>query len=329
MMVHPHFSRFLRSFARRSSLLSSLSNSLRGVHGLDGVAELDAYFAETMGGEKEVTPEIMAKLVRIYLKVPREPEFSLDPFSTGYAEAQKRLYAGLAKKAYDTENEITPFDFERDKDNFFPYNTKSREFVGGQLLSHGFLIRNMDLKPGAKVVEFGPGWGNTLMQLAMMGYETTAVEVNRPSIDLIRYRAGLHGRSIATVQSDMVEFARTTGEKFDAAVFVGCFHHCHDPIAMIGYLDRIITDDGSVFFADEPIFPSRCTTMPYPWGLRLDGNSLYYTRVWGWLEMGYQEGFFREALRRAGWRVNAVPSTIKGVEDLYIARKSRAKHGNA
>jgi SAM-dependent methyltransferase len=186
----------------------------------------------------------------------------------------------------------------------------------------------MALKPGAKVVEFGPGWGNTLMHLAMMGYETTAVEVNKPSIELMKYRANLHGRSIRAVESDMVDFARTTSEKYDAAVFVGCFHHCHDPVAMIGYLDRIIADDGRVYFADEPIFPSRAPAMPYPWGLRLDGNSLYYTRVWGWLEMGYQEGFFREALRRAGWTVDVVRSTIKGVEDLYIARKSRASVTN-
>lgn len=311
--------------ARKSPLLNSAAYKLRGVRGLAGIPELDACFRDAFGDEKEMTPEIMRKLLRIYLKMPKDAGFSMDPFSEGYAEAQMRLYSAIAKKSYATENESTPFDFEKDKDNFFPYNTRSGEFVGAQLLSHGFLIRNMSLKPGAKVVEFGPGWGNTLMHLAMMGFETTAVEVNRPSIDLMQYRAKLHGRTIRTVEADMVEFAKTTGERFDAAVFVGCFHHCHDPIGMIGNLDRMMADDGKVFFADEPIFPSRSPTMPYPWGLRLDGNSLYYTRVWGWLEMGYQEGFLREALRRAGWAVDAVRSTIKGVEDLYVARKTRSR----
>jgi SAM-dependent methyltransferase len=149
----------------------------------------------------------------------------------------------------------------------------------------------------------------------------TAVEVNKPSIALMQYRAGLHGRTIRTAELDMVEFARTTGEKFDAALFLECFHHCHDHLGLIANLDRFIKDDGVVYFADEPIVPARSPTQPYPWGLRMDGNSLYYTRRWGWLEMGFQEGYFREALRRAGWKVDVVHSTVSGVEDLFVARK--------
>jgi SAM-dependent methyltransferase len=323
MALHPHAMGLFKSYARKSAALTSLASRMRGIRGMAGLAELDAFFRSVVGSGKEVTAEAMAKMMRVYLRIPRDPAFALDPFSPGYAEAQMRLYASVADKSYATANEATPFDFERDKDNFFPYNTRSGEFVGSQLLSHGFLIRNMNLKPGARIVEFGPGWGNTHMHLAMMGYETTAVEVNKPSIELMRYRAGLHGRTIRTVESDMVEFAKSTGDRFDAALFVGCFHHCHDPVGMIGLLDRILSEDGVVYFCEEPIFPSRSPAMPYPWGLRLDGNSLYYTRNLGWLEMGYQETFFREMLRRAGWNVETVFSTIKGVEDLYIARRSR------
>jgi SAM-dependent methyltransferase len=323
MAARAHLTGLVRSFARKSPFLNTLAYRMKGIRGLGSLEDFDSLFRKTLEGNREVTPETMSVFTRAYLKIPPDPAFSLDPFSPEYAAAQMRFYARVAEKSYATANEATPLDFEKDKDNFFPYNTRSGEFVGGQLLSHGFLIRNMNLKPGARIVEFGPGWGNTLMHLAMMGYETTAVEVNKPFIELMRYRAGLHGRSIATVESDMVEFARTSGEKYDAAVFVGCFHHCHDPIAMVGYLDRIIADGGTVYFADEPIFPSRAPAMPYPWGLRLDGNSLYYTRNFGWLEMGYQEAFFREMLRRAGWKVESVPSTIKGVEDLFIARRSR------
>lgn len=323
MSLHPHAMALFKSYARKSAALTSLAYRLRSIRGMAGLPELDAFFRSVIGSGKEVTAESMAKLMRVYLRIPHDPGFALDPFSTGYAEAQMRLYASLADKSYATANEVNLLDFQKDKDNFFPYNTRSGEFVGSQLLSHGFLIRNMNLKPGARIVEFGPGWGNTIMHLAMMGYETTAVEVCRPFIELMKYRAGLHGRSICTVESDMVEFAKTTAERFDAALFVGCFHHCHDPVGMIGLLDRIISEDGVVYFADEPIFPVRSPSMPYPWGMRLDGNSLYYTRNFGWLEMGYQETFFREMLRRAGWRVETVTSTINGVEDLFIARRGR------
>jgi hypothetical protein len=52
-----------------------------------------------------------------------------------------------------------------------------------------------------------------------------------------------------------------------------------------------------VLWAGEPIAP-----MSYPWGLRLDGYSLWSTRTHGWLELGFDEGYFAEVLARTGWR---------------------------
>ena len=320
--MHPHAKGLARHLTRHSRLLVALSYRLRGIRGLS-LPALDARLDAAMAGNAEVTPEILADLNRFFLEPPRDPGLSADPFSKEYAAAQKRLYTLVASKEYSVENEATPFDFERDKDHFFPYNTRNADFVGGQLLSHGFLIRNLGVKPGARIVEFGAGWGNSTQHLAMMGYEMTAVEPNKPSSALMRYRAGLHGRTIRTEERDMVEFALNTKERFDAALFVACFHHCHDHLALLSSLDRIIEDGGTVIFADEPIVPVRSPTVPYPWGLRMDGISLYYIRRWGWLELGFTQGYFREALGRAGWEARVIPSSIEGVGDLLVARKSR------
>ncbi len=54
---------------------------------------------------------------------------------------------------------------------------------------------------------------------------------------------------------------------------------------------------GKVLWAGEPIAP-----MGYPWGLRLDGYSLWSTRTHGWLELGFDETYFAEILARTGWR---------------------------
>jgi cyclopropane fatty-acyl-phospholipid synthase-like methyltransferase len=319
--MHPSATGLLKAYARNSPALIRLTHRLRGFRKAGSLEELDALFDGAMEGNREVTLDVYRKLVKIWLEPPKDLPMPADPFSKAYADRQDELYRRVANKSYATVNEATPFDFERDKDNFFPYNTQSPEFVGLQLQSQGFLVRNLGIKPGARIVEFGAGWGNWSMHLAMMGYDVTAVEVNKPSIALMQYRAGLHGRNIRTAEQDMVEFAKTTGERFDAALFVACFHHCHDHMGMLESLGRIIKDDGVVYFHDEPIAPAPSPTQPYPWGLRLDGNSLYYTRRWGWLEMGFQEGYFREALRRSGWRVEVVRSTVNGVEDLFIARK--------
>ena len=86
-------------------------------------------------------------------------------------------------------------------------------------------------------------------------------------------------------------------------------------------LDRILAPGGVILFADEPLVPVESPTVPYPWGMRLDGISLYYTRTWGWLEMGFTRAYFKEALARVGWEARYVPSTIEGVGDLAIARR--------
>ena len=54
--------------------------------------------------------------------------------------------------------------------------------------------------------------------------------------------------------------------------------------------------DGRLAFAAEPV-----ARLAYPWGLRLDGLSLWSTRAYGWLELGFDTGYFAEALARTGW----------------------------
>jgi 2-polyprenyl-3-methyl-5-hydroxy-6-metoxy-1,4-benzoquinol methylase len=296
------------------------ASMIRGVKRVSRIEDLDARFQEAMLKVEDVTQEAQL-MSQIRLRLPDKFRLPGDPFSPEYAKIQRELYEWVAKREYIVDHEATPFDFEQTKDNYSPYNTQNGEFVGAQLQAHGFLIRNLGLKPGARIVEFGSGWGNTAMHLALMGFDVTAVEVNPVSIELMRHRAAIHNRVIRFAPQDMVEFAAGTEERFDAAIFVASFHHCHEHMKLLEHLDRIIKDDGCILFADEPIVPARTPSLPYPWGLRLDGGSLYWVRRHGWLELGFQEKYFREALRRTGWAMRSVPSNIDGLVDLYIANK--------
>ena len=75
---------------------------------------------------------------------------------------------------------------------------------------------------------------------------------------------------------------------FDAAIFYESFHHCADHLAMLERLHGIVGPAGRVLFAAEPVAP-----MAYPWGPRLDGYSLWSTRTYGWLELGFDHGLLR------------------------------------
>lgn len=321
--MKPHLLGLARSVVRHSSALLALSYKARGIRRLDTLGELDDFLDTCMAGASEVTPQALERMSKAYLKPPASVRIPADPFSEEYNRAQDELYALVAGKAYDHANESTDFDFEKAKDDFFPYNTGSGPFVGEQLMSHGFLLKHVDLAKGARVVEFGAGWGNLTVHLAMMGCRMTAVELNKPSISLMSHRAGLHGRTIEFAEQDMVEFSRTTQERFDAAVFVASFHHARGHQELVRNLGRLVKADGKIFFASEPVHPVGGPAQPYPWGLRMDAPSLYYVRRHGWLELGFEAAYFRELLFRNGWDCRTVLSEIWGVGDLHIATRRK------
>jgi len=289
---------------------------------MPGPAELDMALSAIIPSGGEPRSEEFSRLSRIRY-VSGKTRMPNDPFSPDYMARQKDLYLEVSGCAgYDFGNEATSFDFDTQKDDFFPYNTKSPDYVGEQLLKQGFLIKHMRLQPGSRIVEFGAGWGNTTVQMAMMGYDVTAVEVNPASIRLIRHRAASHGREIRIADRDMVSFARESDQRFDAALFVASFHHCDDHLVLLRHLSRLLSENGRIYFADEPILPAWSPILPYPWGLRLDGPSLFYIRRYGWLELGFRENYLREALRREGWSLSRIPSPVPEVPDLYVASRS-------
>jgi hypothetical protein len=105
---------------------------------------------------------------------------------------------------------------------------------------------------------------------------------------------------------------------FDAAVFFESFHHCDDHHAMLARLQRVVAPSGVVAFAAEPI-----GNLPYPWGLRLDGLSLWCVRQYGWLELGFTERYFAEALGRHGWRAERRRNPAMGpLADVRLATRT-------
>jgi SAM-dependent methyltransferase len=221
-----------------------------------------------------------------------------DPDSAEYRARQFELYEWLHGKPYAVANEVSQFDATEAADRPFPYHTKSASTVGDQLIAVGYLIRTMDLPAGSRVLEFGPGWGNTTIALARMGCRVTVVDIEPNFLALVNERARRKHLTIETHQGDFSVIARLN-RTFDAVLFFECFHHCSQHQSLVAGLDRVVAPGGKVIFAGEPI----ADDFPVPWGLRPDGESLWSIRRHGWLELGFQERYFRDLLARHGWRV--------------------------
>lgn len=251
-----------------------------------------------------------------------------DPFSDEYAAWAWSVYRAVSgRPGYSLDNEASAFDLEVARRRPYPYQTGSAAVVGEDLEARGRVLRALGagrsssgsrtasarLEPPATIVEFGAGWGNLTTDLIATGYDVAAVEVDENYCALLSSRAPAGGR-LSVHCTDMLSFE--PDEPADAVVFFESFHHCADHRRMLGRLHRIVRPEGVVLFAGEPVHP-----MPYPWGPRLDGLSLWSARTYGWLELGFEPGYFRDALAAAGWRAERLRARANPKAEVIIARR--------
>ena len=186
-----------------------------------------------------------------------------------------------------------------------------------------FIIQTMRLPAKSKVLELGVGWGNTAVTMAQMGYNVTAVDIEPNFVNLVNDRTALLGLPPIAQLGSFLDIG-VLNDKFDAVLFDECFHHCSDHLTLLEQLHGVLNPGARVYFAAEPITDA----FPIPWGIRLDGESLWAMRRFGWLELGFQESYFRAALERQGFSVvkHVTPATHLGVifEATPAERRSTA-----
>ncbi len=312
-------------FARRVGLSPSVAPAAAGPSGLVAppardvkvlrtLDELDAKLRE-VDAAFAVSDDAMRAVFQTF-KMGTPTHLPSDPAGQEYADSQFEMYRMISGRTeYAIANERS--DFTVDANRPFPYYTESSETVGHQLMAFGFIIRTMGLPAGASVLELGAGWGNTTVALARMGYDVTSIDVDPNFVDLVLERGTKFGLSIDARRGEFLQIDQL-GRTFDAVLFYESFHHCSDHRSLLELLGKVLTPGGRVFFAAEPIDDS----FPIPWGLRLDGESLWAIRQNGWLELGFQESYFLRTLLHLGWLAvkHVTPATHLGV--IFEARRA-------
>jgi SAM-dependent methyltransferase len=242
-----------------------------------------------------------------------------DPASREYRDHQMAFYALISGRSDYRPDVCEQLDVDDDKWHHpFPYYTRSSKVVGEQLMAIGFLIRASAAPPGARVLEFGPGYGRLTLEMARLGLDVTAVEINPRYVDLVRWHANREALRVNVVGSAMLDYS--PAERFDRVIFYECFHHCADHAAMIARLDGLVAPGGAVVFGGEPI----ADDFPMPWGLRRDGRSLWGIRLNGWLELGFRTDYFLDLLARHGWTARVHDSADAPWHRVFVARRARA-----
>jgi len=264
-----------------------------GVTIITDLQELDTKLREVNEAWKISDDAMRTVFMSFEMKYPSD--MPSDPYSSDYSDRVFDFYKVISgRQSYEVQNEH--MDFPVDPNRPFPFYTESPQTVGHQMMGIGFIITAMNLPPGSSVLELGAGWGNTTVALARMGYDLTAVDVNEAFTKVIKERAEKLSLNIESVTGTFLEVDEL-GRTFDAVLFYESFHHCSDHRQLISKLAGVLRPGGKVFFAAEPISDA----FPVPWGLRLDGESLWAIRQNGWFELGFKESYFVRTLLRLGW----------------------------
>jgi len=250
---------------------------------------------------------------------------TMDPFSDQYRAACQTLYRALSgRDSYDPHiNERSPhIDVQRTVSTPIPYTYGDSITVADFYLSWGWILRNLAVRQGHRVLEYGAGEGQLALALARMGCDVSVIEIEPFCLDAIAAQAQSLG---VTIHLQRGEFGDSfAGAKFDRIIFFEAFHHAFDHRAVLDRLRDHLSEDGFVLFAGEPIVKrGHYQGIPFPWGPRLDGLSIWSTHTHGWCELGFQEEYFTEMLWRAGWVVRAEPFPFSGRGHCYMAKPMR------
>jgi SAM-dependent methyltransferase len=186
-------------------------------------------------------------------------------------------------------------------------------------MSYGFVIRAMNLAVPAKILEIGCGTGALSIHLARMGYDLTAVDVNPIyAAHVAKLCEGAPGK-VTTITADMNTLELPPD--YDAVLFYESFHHSYDHPRTLARALGFLKPGGVLVLAAEPVVAAPCDILPYAWGPRLDGETLRAIRRFGWMEMGFTEGYLFELLRRNGLAFRRVTSPETHWADLIIATR--------
>jgi SAM-dependent methyltransferase len=265
------------------------------------------------------------RLCEISLRHPLTQRLrGLEPFSETYKATVLQLYSDLRGDDLD-------YDPQRDEQSGLslpqnlwsgasPWSFRDSTFVAEFLLSWGQIMRALALPAGsdAKILEYGSGSGQLLLFLARLGLRMSAVDIDPASLELVRAQAAAMQLDVRTEQA---AFGDGFGdETFDRIIFFESFHHAIDFGPLLSRLRRRLNPGGTLILCGEPVVSAFVPEVPYPWGPRLDGLSVFSIRRHGWMELGFTESFLIEAMHRYGWLVDVSALPSCGRATSYVAK---------
>ncbi|MBA3669040.1 MAG: class I SAM-dependent methyltransferase [Sphingomonas sp.] len=223
----------------------------------------------------------------------------LEPFSDEYYQHQLTLYKEISGRELNQwDGELHPVDIPSLLETPNPLGVNNVTFISEHVRAISSMLGLACLSPVPKVLDMGAGHGLSSEVLAFCGAIVKAVDIDPALSELSQRRAESRNLSITRSVLNFDDLSTIESSAFEAAFFFQSLHHCIRPWDLIGTLKTKLTADGVIAFTGEPI-----GSVWRNWGIRLDQESVYVARKFGWFESGWSHAFLRSCFASQGFKL--------------------------
>jgi SAM-dependent methyltransferase len=220
-----------------------------------------------------------------------------DPFSDAYFQQQLALYKEISGRNLNQwDGEIHHVDIAPLIDAPNPLGNKDPMHVAEHVRAISAMLSICSLHDSAAVLDMGAGHGLSSELLAFCGCKVHAIDIDAGLGELSAIRSKIRKLDIRRATLNFDDLGTIPAQTYAAAFFFQSLHHCLRPWELIASIRSKLLDGGVIAFTGEPIQSAWWKH----WGLRLDEESLYVARKWGWFESGWSHDFIRLCFERNG-----------------------------
>lgn len=275
------------------------------------IDDLDSYVAfvdsECNGNLKD--PRVSEKYLPVQLVYQTAVDDSIDPFSEEYFRSQIDLYEEIAgKKLNQWAGELHPVDIPSLLESPNPLGFNNPNFIAEHVRTLSTMLSLSCLGSDASVLDLGAGHGLSSEIYAFCGCHVHAIDIDPALSELATRRAAARSLNIKRSIMNFDSLSAIENDAYEAAFFFQSLHHCLRPWELIVEVARKLTPNGVIAFGGEPVQDDwwRC------WGIRLDQESLYVARKFGWFESGWSRSFISDCFKKNGLTLVLFNNGLRG-----------------
>ena len=241
-------------------------------------------------------PKVVERYYPMEFRYSTPIDQDLDPFSPAYFDQQIALYREITQRELDQwSGELHPVDVPALVMTANPFGMRNVAFTAEHVRAISTMLAFCNLAESPKILDLGAGHGLSSEVLAFCGAQVHAIDIDPELGELSRRRAAQRGLDIRRSVLSYDDLSSIEADTYHAAFFFQSFHHCLKPWVLIEELKSKLVEAGVIAFTGEPI-----QAFWRNWGLRLDQESLYVARKFGWFESGWTHGFLQQCFQRNG-----------------------------